>query len=224
MTDAPVTPTAPEPGSVDAIQHEAKRTFNLRDRMSKRAKARTGKILVYTDLDAVAETAKAQNKLALIQAQIEAADKKADATIESRAKNAADIATLERAVEAARAEMLESALAVELVALPSIAVDVCKRYARDVAKQDDSTIDQDVYGITYTKALLARAIFEIKASDGSVADRITVVEKGNEVQRADVDTLYEVLPKTEWDRLDVRFAELQFEDVVGQAATDEPGF
>lgn len=228
MSDAPTTPApapaAPEPGSIDAIQQEAKRTFNLRDRMTKRAKARSGKILVYMDLDAVAETVDAQRKLGIAQTQMERANAGADATAESRAKNAADIVSLERAVETARTSMLESALAIEIVALPSVAVDVCKRQARDVAKQDDSTIDQDIYGITYTKALLARAIFEIKASDGSYAERVKVIEKGNEVERADIDTLYEALPKTEWDRLDVFFANLQFENVVGQAATDEPGF
>lgn len=196
---------------VEEVQVEAKRTFSLKARLAG-FKTRQTKVLIFTDEDLVEKVGTLNGTLAMFKGRAEAlldneANKKA--ITEARKK----VTECEAELAPLKEEMLKTALAVHMVALPDEALKVARKIAkRKSARDEDGKIDEEDRLAIFNMELLHKAITKVVDSSGAEAEDATP------------EILRDSVPSNQWDRLMSKFTMLQFTDSVAQAAVDDPGF
>lgn len=245
--DAPlIDPEEPKaPQTPDEIAAEAQKTFSLTERL-RGIKHREGKVILYTDLQAV-DAYQAVNDRARTLAdqlgRVGLADKRKalDAALEGNGAVAGsaeqetiafDIASTTHAeltarfeeveveLEAARAEMLKGALVVRMRAFPMIAADVARRKA--LKRFVDPAIQQvphervQQFSDYIDSLLFGQTVLEVVDASGAKMD----LGKRSSLFYTFKDTL----PPSQWLRLYDEYLALTQSDQISQQATEEPGF
>lgn len=225
MTDE-TTPTAEEPTEdlnyvdpekspdKEAIVEKAKKSFKLTDRL-KGVKHRHTKVLLFTDLEAVDEYTEQKAKCQALADSVKNQD-----DLEIRARIEESFNREEEILFAARDAMLQSSLAVSLVAFPNVAVDVAKRAARKRFN------DESLGRVPDDKLEDASAFIDAQLFGQTVA-KVTDAD-GDELELPPRDELKkwfaENLPPSQWDRLSNAYTLLTLTDQISESATADPGF
>lgn len=193
-----------------AVETEAKKSFRLSDRI-RGIKQITRKVVVFTNPEAA-------EKVKELQIALEVTGAKADvATDEAwKAELTAKYTELEEQIEAAKAELFESAIALSLRALPEKVLKGCRREARKPYELPDGVIPGDKaeeFRNLLTVTTLQKSLFRAVAPDGEL-----------ELGPGIADELNAFLPTPQWVRLEEAMNILMFTDAIGDNATNDPGF
>lgn len=195
------------------VTAEAKKSFSLRDRL-RGIRAATSKVVLFTDPDAAIAYARhdaVQQQLGSIIAGMPAGSAE-------RAEVQADYDQGEAEGERLRDEMMRSALAVHMRAVPQVVIEAAQRAARKAYALNDGTIPAE--------AQEAYIRFQNHAILGSVITRV-VDSEGHDLEldpKTVGDDLLEFLPVPQYQRLIQAFNLLVFNDSLAQQATEDPGF
>lgn len=213
---------------VEAIAEEARSTFNLRDRLSKKRKFRTKELILITDEETAEKLGGTRPKFKYIGdypiedghyswGVLGTINELTAANIDGA--NDEKIADLEKEAAELRTLLLSTSIEVDLRAIPPI----LERDARRVAKKalgitgknipEDQTEDFEERQAT---EILVRMVTRLKDhSDGAETTSITI---------DDADALNDLLPSSEIGRLSRAMGNLRFENVVSDAATEQVDF
>lgn len=217
----------PEPVDIDAIEEEARRSTTLVGRL-KGIKHRTRKVLLFTDPDAAQALAQTNAMIQRLADAIGELGQLSDRASEEevvlygmrRDALTEQMTNLEEQLEPIKRQALEGALAVHLVGYPAIAVKVARRAAikrfLDPATKRIPTEDQDEFSNFVENFLLGASVLKIVDSNGNQLE----LPKRSEIGQ----TLEEMLPAPQWERLKLNFMQLNVEDQVSQAVQDDAGF
>jgi hypothetical protein len=197
---------------VQSVQEAAKARFSITDRLAEKHYA-TDKVLVFQDATEASKYGAMQVELDRAQAvlaQLEPGTEQHTGILETY--NQAE----EEAI-AQRDVMMQSALAISLVALPQVVFERCQRKARkrlglkgqipEDRMADYNTVNQDL--------LIGASIVKIVDHTGAEAD-FDKDEIGAQLRQS--------LEVPQYGRLFQKFNLLVFNDSIGRAATADPGF
>lgn len=217
-------PPAPDPAAEEVLRiaGEAQKSHSLKDRL-RGAKMTRRKIVVFTDGEAVERYADAERRIAGVEAVMnpELAD---DADEDERATYEELIASLrqrhdaiEQQRDAARQDMLASALAIHLRAVPQPVMKMAVQAANKAYALGDGTVPDEAkerWEEKRSRYVLGRVIEKVVAVDGEMTfDRDQIAQD-----------LEEGLDLVQWSRVLRAFSEIVYTDQIGDAATTDPGF
>jgi hypothetical protein len=223
MTDT-VAPELPAE-AVEAIKDEAaeaKQKFSLRDRLGS-IKYAMRTVVVFTDeqavtrFNAVDTQIKSVEGLLGVQVPDDASDEEKAELLEQQAGLRAAYDELEPALEAAREEMVNSALSIHMRAVPQVVLKMATHAADKAYRLGDGTLPEEkaeAWDEKRNRYILGRVIQSIGTPSGSLEFEPDEVAQ----------LLEESLSPTQWSRVSSTYTELMFRDAIGTAATDDPGF
>ena len=219
---------------ITQIVAEAKAGFNLTARLQGRA-LRTGSITVYTDeiagekykaidlkLQQISDSAANLKKLA--EAARNVGLEAGAVALETEAGNAlantdlAAYAALETEQEAVKAELDASSLTFELRAVPEIIVKDTRRKSNLALSIKGPVPEdrQDEWGEYFTALLLTQVIR--KVTDHATGD------SAESISLEDARSLGDYLPLSQFQRLSVKMADVQYKNSISDSVTAEADF
>lgn len=208
----------PEPDDLlntdaESVIADAKATFSLEKRLSGLTLA-TGKVLVFTDLEAAAEWAEQEQRTNFLGSLVA---QRADGSPE-KAEALEDFNHAEAELEQRRDAAFASALAVHMRAVPQAALDRANRKARKDLDLGPGNVPADKQGAFFERQnqlLLPMVVQKIVDSEG---------RKAEFPKEQLYDLLHEALPIPQFQRVLDAYNALMFNDTLGRAATQEAGF
>lgn len=203
------------------VSQDAKANFSLADWLQGGAQKK-GNVLVYRDLDAVAEYAAAMKRQGEVEAdllELTKPDREEGVPTDEEVQAAKDrLATAEGETEKAKTAMLEHALNVVFRPIPGDVDDRVRAKARKIYYPNGQERDTDASWQSQDwieRTTLGHGIKELKSAHGSVP-----IENRDRIGH----DLHDMLDFAQWTRLLTTWQVYRFGDAVADAAVSDPGF
>jgi hypothetical protein len=221
----------------DKIIKEAKVAFRFSDKLQG-FKHRTGRVLVFTDSEAVDAFAALNQRMTMISDRIGRIKPLVDdeATRQAYVKQleelTAEYNSLDPKLDELKIEMMKSGVAIHFQGYPNIAMKVARKKTRKKFHDDavgGVPADAEEEAQEYLKFLLmGQSIVKIVNSAGEVDTLASYVDKKTKKKVVPRDTIgqemSDQLPPSQWARVEDAYTKVTLTDQIGAAATDDPGF
>jgi len=210
---------------------EVKGSFDLSAKLRGRP-MRTGAVVVYTDevtAERIQTIEAALQQLTDMPAGFKSiADAARNMGLEEVADNLDKIVTSGihdideyNKLEEEKAELVEvlkqSALKIELQAIPKIVLKDCRRQAKKHLGIKGNIPEERIeeFSDVHTAIALTKAVTSTRDAEGHVNTTLTIDAARD---------LFDYLPDSEWSKIDQALADLGYRDVISGAITDDPDF
>lgn len=213
-TEEPIE--APAIDAIEQIQTAAKEVFDLRKKLQ--GFGRPKRVPVFLDIEALErrnevfkQYTQAKQQVEFFEGMTEVAG--IDATSIARARQLME--QYEEELKPLTEKMLEGALSIHMHGIPRIAIKRHRQKARSaIVGERGGKVPPD-----------RQEDFEDETNRRVLQEMLDdVVDAEGNHYTPDASALQELLPDGQWDKLQGAMNRLVFEDAVGDAATDDPGF
>ena len=214
MTDVDATEA-----EIEAVAKEARKTFNLSDRLKGRTQ-RTGSVTVYLDEIAGQTLGGAEDIVNSLQMKVGRnrwglLGEIDLAVFEEREE---DIAALREKVDEVGFELYASAITFHLRAVPELITKKCSKDALASQGIKGKVPDEKIleFNSSFNANMLAACIYKTVDAEGSISEGV--------LSNAEAEELENLLPRSEYAKLYSKLQEIQFKQAISDSATSSATF